>query len=91
MVAQASTYFGCRCLPILLPNPGIHGHHALIFYSGGDVVKRHNHLSDSFADFCHRACHAPELESGCQLTSTKDRSRPVDLLVPNWSLTLSRI
>ncbi|KAL5479454.1 hypothetical protein EMCRGX_G022979 [Ephydatia muelleri] len=51
----------------------IHGHHALI---------RH-------ADFCCRACLAPELERGCGLTSTKDRTRPADVLVPNWSLSRS--
>ena len=40
----------------------IHGHHALICHAGGDVVTRHNCLHDSFADFCLRACFAPELE-----------------------------
>ena len=67
----------------------IHGHHALICHAGGDVVTRHNRLRDSFADFCRRACLAPELERGCGLTSTKDRTRPADVLVPNWSLSRS--
>ena len=67
----------------------IHGHHALICRSGGDVVTRHNRLRDSFADFCLRACPAPELERGCGLTSTKDGTHPADVLVPNWSLTRS--
>ena len=67
----------------------IHGHHALICHAGGDVVTRHNRLCDSFADFCRKACLAPELEKGCGLTSTKDRTRPADVLVPNWSLSRS--
>ena len=46
---------------------------------------RHNSLRDCFADFCHRAYLAPKLERGCGLTSTKDRSHPADVLVPNWS------
>ena len=64
----------------------IYGHHALIRHAGGDVVTRHNRLRDSFADFCRRAC---QLERGCGLTSTKDRTRLADLLVPNWSLSRS--
>ena len=67
----------------------IHRHHGLICRSGGDAVTRHNHLHDCFADFCRRACLAPELERGCGLTSTKDRTRPADVLVPNWSLSCS--
>ena len=67
----------------------IHEHHALICHAGGDVVTRHNHLRDSFADFCRRACLAPELERGFGLTSTKDKTRPADVLVPNWSLSRS--
>ena len=68
----------------------IHGQHALICHAGGDVVTRHNGLHDSFANFCCRACLAPELERCSGLTSTKDRTRPADvLLVPNWSLSRS--
>ena len=67
----------------------IHGHHALICRSGGDVVTRHNRLRDGFADFCRKACLAPEIERGSGLTSTKDRTRPADVLVPNWSLSRS--
>ena len=67
----------------------IHGHHALICRSGGDVVTRHNRLRDCFADFCCKACLAPEIERGNGLTSTKDRTRPADVLVPNWSLSRS--
>ena len=64
-------------------------HCSLICHSGGDVVTSYNHLHDSFRDFCHRACLAPELERGCGLNSTKDRSRPAVVLAPNWSLSRS--
>ena len=67
----------------------IHGHHVLICHSGGAVVTKHNCLRDCFADFCRRACLAPELERGCGLTSIKDRTRPADVLVPKWSLSRS--
>ena len=40
-------------------------------------------------DFCHKACLVPEIERGCGLTSTKDRTRPADVLAPNWSLLCS--
>ena len=69
----------------------IYGHHALICHSGGDVVTKYNLLHDCFADFCCRACLAPELERGCGLTSTKDRTHPADVLVPNWSLSHSAV
>ena len=66
-------HYLCRCLPTLFPS--IHGHHALICRrSGGDVVTRHNRLRDGFADFCRKACLATEIERGCGLTSTKDRT-----------------
>ena len=67
----------------------IHGYHVLICRSGGDVVTRHNRLRDCFADFCRKACLAPEIERGSGLTSTKDRTQPADVLVPNWSLSRS--
>ena len=34
------------------------GHHATSCQHGGDVVTRHNHLRDTFAELCHRA-HLP--------------------------------
>ena len=67
----------------------IHGHHALIHAcrSGGDAFTRHNRLRDGFADYCRKASLAPEIERGCGLTSTMDRARPADVLVPYWSLS----
>ena len=60
-----------------------YGHHALCCKLGGDVVSRHNRLRDIFNDFCHSACLAPQLEMGGW---SRDRTRPVDVLVPNWVL-----
>ena len=60
-----------------------YGHHALCCKLGGDVVSRHNRLRDIFNDFCHSACLAPQLEmSGW----SRDRTRPADVLAPNWVL-----
>ena len=50
---------------------------------GGDDVSRHNRLGDIFNDFCHAACLAPQLEMGGW---SRDRTRPADVLVPNWVL-----
>ncbi|KAL5468946.1 hypothetical protein EMCRGX_G030106 [Ephydatia muelleri] len=60
----------------------IHGHHALICHAGGEVVTRHNHLRDSFVDFCRRACLAPELERAFDL-------KVVNLLNTNFLLGAS--
>ena len=60
----------------------IHGYHALICHAGGDVVTRHNRLRDSFADFCRRACLAPEFETGCGF---QQRTEHVRLMC--WCLT----
>ena len=50
---------------------------------GGDVFSRHDRLRDIFNDFCHSACFAPQLEMGGW---SRDRTRPADVLVPNWVL-----
>ena len=61
-----------------------YGHHACsVLQVGGDVVSRHNRLRDIFNDFCHSACLAPQLEMGGW---SRDRTRPADVLVPNWVL-----
>ena len=59
-----------------------YGHHALCCKLGGDV-SRHNRLRDIFNDFSHSACLAPQLEMGGW---SRDRTRPADVLVPNWVL-----
>ena len=60
-----------------------YGHHALSCKLGGDVVSHHNRLRDIFNDFCHSACLAPQLVMGGW---SRDRTRPADVLVPNWVL-----
>ena len=61
----------------------VYGHHALCCKLGGDVVSRHNRLRDTFNNFCHRACLAPQLEMGGW---SREHTHPADVLVPNWIL-----
>ena len=65
------------------------GHHSLTCRYAGDVVTRHNCIRDCIADFCRRAHLSPLLEQGCGIGPAKDRSRPADILIPNWSLSRS--
>ena len=53
------------------------------------MVTRHNCIRDCIADFCRRAHLSPLLEQGCGIGPAKDRSRPADILIPNWSLSRS--
>ena len=62
------------------------GHHSLTCRHGGFVIARRNHLRDCLAHFCQMAGLAPEVEKGCNF-DCKDRMRPADVLVPNWSLS----
>ena len=47
------------------------------------LVTTGSDFRDIFNDFCHSACLAPQLEMGGW---SRDRTRPVDVLVPNWVL-----
>ena len=60
------------------------GHHAASCRHGGDVVARHNHLRDIFANFCHRAHLSVRVEVGYGLARDHVNSRPVDVLVQGW-------
>ncbi|KAL5488731.1 hypothetical protein EMCRGX_G017716 [Ephydatia muelleri] len=51
---------------------------------GGDVVARHNHLQDIFANFCHRAHLSVRVEVGYGLARDHINSRPSDVLVQGW-------
>ena len=62
------------------------GHHALTCKHGGDVVTRHNKLSDTLAETCRRAHLSVKVEAGSNLTKDHSHTRPADILVPNWSL-----
>ena len=65
------------------------GQHALTCHYAGDVVTRHNCIRDCIADFCGCAHLSPLMEQGCGIGPAKDRSRPADILIPNWSLSRS--
>ena len=62
------------------------GHCSLTYMHGEFVIARHNRLPDCLAHFCQIAGLAPEVEKGCNF-GCKDRMRPADVYVPNWSLS----
>ena len=62
------------------------GHHALTCKYRGDVVSRHNKLRDVFLESCRRACIGARVEAGSGLGLDQHRTRPVDVLVPDWML-----
>ena len=53
---------------------------------GGDVVTRHNRLRDVLVEYCHLAHVGCQVEMGSGWGSEKSRTRPADVLIPNWSL-----
>ena len=54
------------------------------------MVTQHNCIRNCIADCCHHAHLSPLLEQGCGIGPAKeDRSRPADILIPNWSLSRS--
>ena len=57
------------------------GHHSLTCRYAGDVVTR---IRDTIARL------GPLLEQGCGIGPGKDRSRPTDILIANWSLSRSK-
>eukprot|EP00731_Ephydatia_muelleri_P014506 Em0008g226a len=60
------------------------GHHALTCKSGGDSIFRHNSLGDTFWESCKLACIAGQIEAGSGLDVEGSRTRPADILLPNW-------
>eukprot|EP00731_Ephydatia_muelleri_P019426 Em0012g251a len=60
------------------------GHHAASCRHGGDVVARHNHLWDIFANFCRWAHLSVRVEVGYGLARVHVNSRPADVLVQGW-------
>ena len=59
------------------------GHHQLTCSTGGFVVRRHNMIRDGLYHLCEIAGLNPEKERG---SFSDDRSRPADILIPNWVL-----
>ena len=62
------------------------GHHSLTCKRGGDVVTRHKRLRDVLVEYCHLAHVGCQVEMGSGWGSEKSRTRPADVLIPNWSL-----
>ena len=63
------------------------GHHALTCRRGPHVTSRHNRLRDAIFALCQRANLAPRLEQGAGFHHC--RTRPADILIPNWHLGTS--
>eukprot|EP00731_Ephydatia_muelleri_P021902 Em0014g493a len=59
-------------------------HHAVTCKSGGDVVTRHNRLRDCIVEVCRRAHIGVQVEVGNNLTPSHSKTRPADILIPNW-------
>ena len=56
--------------------------------SGGDVILHHNSLSDAFSQFCHRACLGGQLEVGCGLGLSRQKTKSSNyILVQNWIIS----
>ena len=74
----------CPCCLTLSLDPL--GHHALTCRYNGDVVSRHNRVRDSFFESCRQAGIGGQMEVGSGLGHDARRTRPADVLVPNWVL-----
>ncbi|KAL5488771.1 hypothetical protein EMCRGX_G017764 [Ephydatia muelleri] len=59
-------------------------HHAVTCKRGGDVVTRHNRLRDCIVEVCRRAHIGVQVEVGNNLTPSHSKTRPADMLIPNW-------
>ena len=52
--------------------------------SGGDLIVRHNALSDTFWESCKLACIGGQLQAGSSLDEEGRQIHPVDIMVQNW-------
>ncbi|KAL5496452.1 hypothetical protein EMCRGX_G012736 [Ephydatia muelleri] len=70
----------------LCPGRGLDhlSHHAVTCKRGGDVVTRHNRLRDCIGEVCRRAHIGVQVEVGNNLTPSHSKTRPADILIPNW-------
>ena len=62
------------------------GHHSLTCKRGGDVVTCNNRLRDVLVEYYHLAHVDCQVEMGSGWGSEKSRTRPANVLIPNWSL-----
>ena len=75
---DTSTASSCPFSPGAVLDPL--GHHATSCRHGGDVVTRHNHLRDTFAELCHRAHLPVRVEVGYGLSGDHINTRPGQLM-----------
>eukprot|EP00731_Ephydatia_muelleri_P015442 Em0008g1162a len=62
------------------------GHHAVTCKYGGDVVSRHNRIRNILVETCRRAHIGVKVEVGNNLSRDHSKTRPADILLPNWFL-----
>ena len=67
------------------------GHHATTCKRGGDVVIRHNNIRDILTESFRRAGISVKCEDGSGLSHDNIRTRPADILVPNWFCSRSAL
>ena len=77
---------GSRCPSCSTQSLDPLGHHALTCRYNGDVVSRHNQLRNTFFESCRQAGVGGQMEVGSGLGHDEWRTRPADVLVPNWDL-----
>ena len=58
--------------------------HAVTCKFSSDVVSRYNRLRDTFVQSCHFAGLKAKIEVGSGLSHDHQRTRPGDVLLPNW-------
>ena len=62
------------------------GHHAVTCKYGGDVVSHHYRIRDILVETCRRAHIGVKVEVGNNLSRDHSKTRPADILLPNWFL-----
>ena len=62
------------------------GHNAVTFKYRGDVVTWHNMIRDILVETCRRAHIGVKVEDGNNLSRDHSKTRPADVLLPNWFL-----
>ena len=62
------------------------GHHAVTCKYGGDVVSCHNRIRDILVETCCWAYIGVKMEVGNNVSRDHSKTRPADILLPNWVL-----
>ena len=65
------------------------GHNAVTCRYGGDVVSCHNRIRDILVETCGYAHIGVKVEVGNNLSRDHSKTRPADILLPNWVLDLT--